>query len=129
MNLIPCLRYADAHKALDWLEKAFGFERRAVYPGEDGTIAHAEMVFGGGMLMLGSDKFDALDFGSPLRTGNATAAIYVIVEDADAHFARAKAAGAEIISEPADQPYGSRDYAAKDFEGNVWSFGTYRPGE
>lgn len=127
MNLIPCLRYADAAAAIDWLEKAFGFERKAVYPGEDGTVAHAELVFGGGMVMLGSDKLDAFDFGSPLRVGTNTATIYVVVDDPDAHCARAKAAGAEIVAELKDQDYGSRDYAARDPEGHVWSFGTYRP--
>jgi uncharacterized glyoxalase superfamily protein PhnB len=53
--------------------------------------------------------------------------IYIVVQDSDAHYARAKAAGAEIIRELEDQDYGSRDYTARDLEGNIWSFGTYDP--
>jgi uncharacterized glyoxalase superfamily protein PhnB len=117
--IIPTLRYRDAAAAIDFLERAFGFERKAVHAGEDGTIFHSELTYGRGMVMVGTHKDDRFDTGR--------AVIYVIVDDPDAHHDRAKAAGAEIVMELTDQEYGSRDYAAEDSEGNVWSFGTYDP--
>jgi uncharacterized glyoxalase superfamily protein PhnB len=120
-SVIPSLRYRDAPRAIEFLTQAFGFEARMVVDGEEGTIAHAELVYGDGMVMLGTDRGD--QYGSHAGHGWQ----YVVVEDADAHFARAKAAGAEIVRELEDQEYGSRDYSARDFEGNLWSFGTYRP--
>jgi uncharacterized glyoxalase superfamily protein PhnB len=121
-TVIPSLRYKDARRAIEWLEEAFGFKRGMVVDGEDGTVAHAELTYGpDGMVMLGTDRDDP--YGSHAGQGW----MYVVVEDADAHYARAKAAGAEIVRELEDQEYGSRDYSALDFEGNMWSFGTYRP--
>lgn len=130
-DLIPAVRYRDAAAAIDWLQRAFGFERHAVYQGEDGTIHHAELRAGSGMLMLGSEPSAESDehglVGTPASVGGLTASFYVIVDDPDAHHDRAKAAGAEIVAEPTDQEYGSRDYRARDLEGQLWSFGTYRP--
>jgi uncharacterized glyoxalase superfamily protein PhnB len=120
-SISPSLRYKDAPRAIEFLVEAFGFERNTVYENEDGTIAHAELTYGDGMVMLGSDREDNL--GS--HAGQSWA--YVVVEDPDAHYAQAKAAGAEIVRELTDQDYGSRDYSARDPEGNLWSFGTYRP--
>ncbi len=118
--IIPTLRYQDAHGAIDFLERAFGFERRAVHENEDGTVMHSELTHGRGMVMLGTRKD-----GDKFETGRAV--IYVIVDDPDAVHDRAKAAGAPIVSELVDQDYGSREFAAKDLEGNIWSFGTYDP--
>jgi uncharacterized glyoxalase superfamily protein PhnB len=120
-SVFPTLRYRDSGRAVTWLEEAFGFQPVMVHEGENGTIAHAELVYGDGMVMLGTVSDDG--FGS--HTGQAS--LYVVVEDPDAHHAQAKAAGAEIVRELEDQDYGSRDYSARDFEGNLWSFGTYRP--
>jgi uncharacterized glyoxalase superfamily protein PhnB len=121
-TVVPSLRYRDAKRAIEFLEEAFGFSRGMIVDGEDGTIAHAEMTYGpDGMVMLGTDRDDS--YGSHIGQGW----MYVVVEDADAHYAQAKAAGAEIVRELEDQDYGSRDYSARDFEGNLWSFGTYRP--
>jgi len=126
--VIPYIRYEDAPAMLDWLENAFGFERRIVFE-EGERVVHAEVTFGSGMLMLASTNE-----GMPESTktpnqlgGEFTGGIYVVVEDPDAHCERARGAGAKIVREPADQDYGSRDYAARDPEGYVWSFGTYRP--
>jgi uncharacterized glyoxalase superfamily protein PhnB len=119
--VIPSFRYRDAKRAIDWLGEAFGFQPRAVYADGD-TIHHAELTLGDGMIMLGSERPDD---GYGPRAGLGWT--YVVVEDADAHCARARAAGAEIVMELTDQDYGSRDYAARDFEGNRWNFGTYRP--
>lgn len=129
-NVIPTLRYGDGKAAIDWLCKAFGFTAKAVYEGPDGTIAHAELTLGNGMIMLGSaeTEFSKL-VTTPRQTGIATGGIYAIVPDVDVHYARAKAAGAEILMEPRDQDYGGRDYTARDPEGYVWSFGTYDPWE
>ena len=126
-HIIPCLRYADAPAAIAWLKKAFGFTETMVVPGPDGTIAHAQLAFGSGMIMLGSAQDDALALKSPCDLGGITQTIYVIVENADAHYARAVLAGAEIVREPEDTPYGSREYTARDPEGHLWNFGTYRP--
>ena len=119
--IYPVLRYQDPAAALDFLEEAFGFERVADHRDDDGHVVHAEMSYGSGMVMLGGPGDDR--FGAHLGQGWS----YVAVEDADAHYARAKEAGAEILREIEDQDYGSRDYSARDPEGNIWSFGTYRP--
>jgi uncharacterized glyoxalase superfamily protein PhnB len=123
------MRYRDAPKMLEWLCKAFGFERHFVVPGENGTIAHAQLVLDGGMIMLGSARDD--EWGQLVKTvadvGARTGAAYVVVRDVDAHHARAKAAGAEIVRALQNTDYGSREYAARDPEGQVWSFGTYDP--
>jgi len=131
-TLIPTLRYRDAAKAIDWLCRAFGFEKHLVVPGEDGSIAHAQLAFGRGMLMLGSagrhgGGYDELVRPPAEAGGSATQGIYVIVVDPDAHCARARAAGAEIVMELQDQDYGGRDYTCRDLEGHVWSFGSYDP--
>jgi uncharacterized glyoxalase superfamily protein PhnB len=122
-DVIATLRYRDAAAAIDWLERAFGFEREMVVPGPDGSIAHAQLRHGSGMVMLGSVTDDSL---WPQPPGGA--GVYVVVDDPDAHHARAIAAGAEIVMGLTDQDYGSRDYTARDPEGNLWCFGTYRPG-
>jgi len=125
-TLYPTLRYTDAPAAIDWLERAFGFERLAVHAGPDNTVAHAELRYGSGVIMLGSSRPDS--FGrSPRELGGVTGGIYVAVQDPDAHYRRAREAGAEIIRELNDTDYGSREYSAKDPEGYIWSFGTYQP--
>jgi uncharacterized glyoxalase superfamily protein PhnB len=123
-NIFPAIRYKDAPAAIEWLGKAFGFSRQFVAPGADGAIAHAELRLGPGTIMLGSERrppdpnnpWDEVAFG-----------IYVYVQDIDAHYARARAAGAEIARELADTDYGAREYSVRDLEGRLWSFGTYRP--
>ena len=119
--IIPTLRYKDAKAAIDFLERAFGFERKAVYENEDGTVGHAELTSGRGMVMLGTSGTGDKQFET------AHSSIYVIVADPDALYERAKAAGAEISRELEDMDYGSREFSALDPEGNVWSFGTYDP--
>jgi uncharacterized glyoxalase superfamily protein PhnB len=123
-TLYPSMRYRDAPAAIEFLKNAFGFAEREVYANEDGTIAHAELTFGPSILMLGSSRDGEDDlYGKRVGAGW----LYVAIEDPDAHYERAKAAGAEIVTELHDTDYGSRDYAARDPEGNLWSFGTYRP--
>jgi uncharacterized glyoxalase superfamily protein PhnB len=117
-TVFPILSYDDAQAAIDFLVKAFGGARQAVYAGDDGTIQHAEIQLGNGMVMLGSSRAD------PPATRNS---IYVVVDNPDEHCARAQKAGAEIVMELRDTEYGSRDYGARDPEGNTWYFGTYQP--
>ena len=128
-NLTPFLRYQDAPAALDWLERAFGFERLMEAPGPDGTIAHAQLGVGDSVIMLSSAREDnPLGLKSPRETSGTSQGIYVLVDDVDNHHDRARAAGAEIANPLQDMDYGSREYAARDPEGYLWSFGTYRPG-
>jgi uncharacterized glyoxalase superfamily protein PhnB len=124
-NIFPALRYEDGPAAVEWLGKAFGFEKQMVVPGPDGTIAHAQLAFGPGVVMLGSAVEEP---GKPNPWARVKQGIYVYVADVDAHYRRAKAAGAEIVRELQDTDYGAREYSARDPEGHLWSFGTYRPG-
>ena len=127
--IIPALRYVDAPAAVEWLCAAFGFERHLVVPGEDGGIAHAQLTFRNSMIMLGSvreGEYDDLLI-QPNDAGAVTQAPYVIIDDVDAHCARARAAGAEIVMEPADQDYGGRLYICRDIERHLWNFGSYDP--
>ena len=126
-GIVPCLSYRDAPAAIAWLREAFGFTENMIVPGPDGTIAHAQLSFGSGIIMVGSERDDELKIRIPCDLGGVTQSIYIVVEDADAHYARAVEAGAEIVRELEDTPYGSRDYSARDLEGHLWNFGTYRP--
>jgi uncharacterized glyoxalase superfamily protein PhnB len=129
-TVIPAHRYRNAPAAIDWLCQVFGFERRAVYEGENGTIAHAELTLGGGMIMLGSQKDDeySSSFKTPEELGGVeTRSVYLVVADADAAYARAVTAGGVVIRPLQDTPYGSREFAVKDLEGHSWSAGTYDP--
>jgi uncharacterized glyoxalase superfamily protein PhnB len=114
--------YKDPFAALDWLEKAFGFERTMVITDAEGKLGHSQMNFGNGYIMVGSEWADYT--ASPASLGGKnTQTIHVLVPSAiDAHCERARAAGAVILREPEDQFYGDRVYSAKDPEGHVWSF-------
>jgi uncharacterized glyoxalase superfamily protein PhnB len=121
MKLYPSLRYRDAKAAHQWLQDAFGFEPVALYEDDSGGIAHAEMRWGSDLIMFGSARDDR--YGERVGQGW----LYATCDDPDGLYARAKAAGAEITAELADQDYGSRDFACRDLEGNQWNFGTYEP--
>lgn len=125
-TVYPTLRYENAPAAIEWLGRAFGFKAALVVPNPDGTIAHAELSFGPGVIMLGSSRDDGIGK-SPRQLNGVTGGVYVYVAEIDAHYERARAEGADIIREITDQEYGSREYTARDLEGHVWSFGTYRP--
>lgn len=132
--IIPCLWYKDAPAAIDFLCRAFGFDRQAVYADDkDSSIVHhAQLVRDGCMIMLstfgGESEFRRRT--SPLHPSDAggnTQAPYLLIDDVDAHAEQARAAGAEIVMEPEDQDYGGRNYVARDPEGYIWSFGSYDP--
>ena len=124
-NIFPALLYRDAHAALDWLERAFGFERLMVVPGPQGTVLHAEMGLGPGILMLATSKPDR-GWVSPRDLPGLHQTVCVRIDDVDGHYARAKAAGAEIFYDIKDTDY-SREYSARDLEGHLWTFGNYQP--
>lgn len=131
-TVIPCLRYRDAPAAIEWLCENFGFEKQLVVPNDDGTIAHAQLSFGNGMIMLGSVLEVETEFGRLIKQpdeigGAETQSAYVVVSDADVVYARAKDAGAEIVIEIKDEDYGGRGFSCRDLEGHLWNFGTYDP--
>ena len=130
-TIIPGLRYRDAPAMIDWLCRAFGFEKHAVYPNPDGTIAHAQLTLGNGMIMLGS-----VTAGTPhselIRQPDElakaeTQSPYLAVPDCEATYAKAKEAGAEMVFDIKDQDYGGRGFTCRDPEGHLWSVGDYDP--
>jgi uncharacterized glyoxalase superfamily protein PhnB len=130
-TVIPALRYRDAPAAIEWLCRVIGFEKHLVVPGPDGTIAHAQLALGGGMLMLGSVD-NGSDYGTRVRQpdeigGFETQSAYVVVADADAVLARAKAEGWTIVIAIKDEDYGGRGFSCLDPEGRLWNVGTYDP--
>ena len=118
-TVFPSLVYDDAKAAVDFLTAAFDAERHAVYE-DNGAVQHAELRLGNGLVMFGASGPDA-------QASRGGAGVYVVVQDPDALCERARGAGAAIVKEPFDTDYGSRDFTAKDPEGNVWYFGTYQP--
>ena len=125
--IYPFIRYDDPNAALKWLVDVLGFEEHEVHRGPDGTVGHAELRLGFGMVMLGGAKGDTMGMKSTRALGAASQGVYIVVTDPDARFARAQRAGAEIVRGLEDQDYGSRDFTVRDPEGNIWSFGTYQP--
>ena len=132
-DIIPCLRYADAPAAIEFLCQAFGFERQAIYadPHDPHIVMHAQLVWHDRMIMLGSERETehtrAAGTKSVEAAGGVTSGLYLTVEDVDTHAARARAAGAAIGEAPRDQDYGGRGYTARDPGGYLWSFGSYDP--
>lgn len=119
----PTLRARDARALIAFLVETFGFEETVVY-GDGERVDHAQLSWPlGGGIMLGSHRDDPDD---PWALSPGTFGAYVVTDDPDALHQRAVAAGAEITRKPFDTDYGSRDFAVRDPEGNLWSFGTYR---
>jgi len=129
-TLIPGLRYTNGPAAIEFLTRAFGFERQLVISGTDGTIAHAQLVLGDAMIMLGSQPSPELQtmLAKPFDIGGlVTHIIYIRVADPDAHYAGAVAAGAVVVREIAAQNFGGRAYLCRDPEGYFWQFGSFDP--
>jgi uncharacterized glyoxalase superfamily protein PhnB len=120
-SVFPILRAHDPRALIAWIEAALGGTLLALHEGPEGTVGHAEVRVGEGIVMLG----EASDDGLSKPPGSF--AVYVAVDDVDAVHRAAVEADAEVVREPFDTDYGSRDAAFRDPEGNVWSFGTYRP--
>jgi len=122
-QVAPYLFYDDVDRAVDFLEKAFGFARIFTSPDPDGEgLAHAQLAHGSGKVMLGKVGPGL----RPVKSAQALSAlhsgVYVYVDDVDAHCQRARAAGAEVLLEPADMHWGDRMYCALDSEGQFWMF-------
>jgi uncharacterized glyoxalase superfamily protein PhnB len=118
-RITPYLNYEDTGAMMEWLERAFAMTERHSVRGPDGAVTHAEMELEGGVVMMGSPGGD---FRNPASLGQVTGSLYVYIDDVDAHCARAREAGAQILEEPADQPYGDRRYGVRDPEGHHWYF-------
>lgn len=128
--IIPSLRYRDAPAAIEWLCRAFGFEKHAVHA-EGDIVQHAQLVFGNGMIMLGSADHRS-EWGKRIAQpdeigGRETQCCCVIVSDCAAHYAHAKDAGAEIVDDLETRDYGGSGYSCRDPEGHLWWFGDYDP--
>lgn len=120
-SITPHLMYEDGAAAVEFLTSAFGFRELLRHHSPEGRVWHAELELGDGTIMLGEP---GREFRSPKKLGAATVSIHVYVNDVDAHYERAKAAGATVGDEPADQEYGDRSYRAEDPEGHLWVFAT-----
>ena len=125
MSIHPTLLYRDASAAIDFLERAFGFETIARHENPDGSVAHAELRLGGDVIMVGTGDAGLQDVPDDFRT--ARAGVYLSLADLEAHYERARAGGADVTRELQDTDYGSREYSARDLEGLHWHFGTYAP--
>lgn len=129
-TIIPCLRYRDAHAAIDWLCRAFGFSKHAVYEDDQGHVMHAQLTYGNGMLMLGEIRDN--DFGKLIvQPGDIdqreTQCPCVTVVNCKSHYQQAVAAGAVIVDEYSEKEYGGAGYSCRDLEGHLWYFGSYDP--
>jgi uncharacterized glyoxalase superfamily protein PhnB len=127
VTIYPILGYRDLAAAIDWLCRVFSFEPLEIIQDDDGAYVHVELRLGDGVIMptTQSNEPDADNsWDQPLTTQG----LYVALDGVDTHYAQAVAQGAEIVRPLADTDYGSREYTARDLEGNLWSFGTYRPG-
>lgn len=128
---IPCLCYRDAHAAIRWLCENFGFEKKAVYAGDDGSVMHSELTFGNGMIMIGS-VHKTSEYGRLIAQpedigGRETQTVCLIASDPDEIYRRAQAAGAKILMDIRDNDYGGRGFTCSDPEGHIWNVGSYDP--
>lgn len=126
-DIYPRLFYRDAPAAIEWLERAFGFAPRLIVPGPDNSVRHGEMSLGSSVIMVSTARADR-GWVSPRDLTGVNQLVCMYVDNVDAHYARARTAGAEMIDELHGSDYGARSYECRDPEGNVWSFGDYRPG-
>jgi uncharacterized glyoxalase superfamily protein PhnB len=129
--IIPCLSYKDAKKSIEWLCDAFGFEKHQMFVEEDGIVSHAELKLGNIMIMIGSQQHNGLykkltnhpqDMG-----GYETQSPYIVIDDIDEHYERAKKHGAKIAIDLKGEDYGGQNYSCFDIEGHLWNFGSYDP--
>ncbi|WP_210186221.1 VOC family protein [Hyphomicrobium sp. CS1GBMeth3] len=131
-NLMPLMRYRDLAEAMGWLEGAFGFEKQIAVSDSDGSVIYGQMTYRGSLMMMGAVRDTDLDklMRQPDEVGGIeTQSCYLVVDDADAHYARAQDAGAEIVLELKSDGLGRRGYSCRDPEGHIWNFGTYNPGK
>jgi uncharacterized glyoxalase superfamily protein PhnB len=125
-TIFPILRYNDARAAMQWLCQAFGCVQLFSVPESGSYVRHARLKLGSNLIMVGSVR-PGDGIASPTTLGSATQMLAVHVEDPDAHFERARAAGAKVLAPPNDTDFGSREYHVLDLEGHPWTFGTFLP--
>lgn len=128
---IPNISYKNPEEALQFLKDAFGFSEHSIYRDSDNKIQHGELILGHCLIMI-SPADNLSEFGKHTRTpaevgGYNTQTPYIIIEEIDSHYLKAKAANARIIIEITDKDYGGRGYSCKDTEDNIWNFGSYNP--
>lgn len=130
-NVIPGMRYRDALVMIDWLCRAFGFEKKAVYADDKGVVMHAELTLGNGMIMIGStaNPSSGLHKQPSDIGGFETQMPSLIVSDCDAVYATAKSAGAEMVLDLREMEYGGKSFTCRDPEGHIWNIGSYNPWE
>ncbi|MEM9169974.1 MAG: VOC family protein [Pseudomonadota bacterium] len=123
------VRCDDPRGLIAWLDDAFGFEARVVVEDDDGGVRHAQLMRGDVMVMVSPDQDDALGAvqSTPQKLGGVTQSPYIFSDDVDALAERARAAGAEMVMEPRDEPYGGRHFTCRDPQGHLWNFGSYNP--
>ncbi len=121
-RVMPSLRYDDVGAALCWLAEVFGLREHLRWIDQEGAVRHAEMRIDGAFIELSgaSDEYP-----SPRSVGHVSHSIVVLVDDVDSHYQRARAAGAAIVAEPEDKPWGLRQYMAEDPEGHRWEFSQF----
>ncbi len=124
-RLVPYLAYSDAPAALEFLIRAFGFEEKFRFPMPDGRIGHAELTRGGEVVLMLASVYPEMGFASPADLPGVPSQVFCYVDDVDAHYEQARAAGATIAAEPKDEPHGDRMYRAVDPEGHRWMFATH----
>jgi uncharacterized glyoxalase superfamily protein PhnB len=126
VTMYPIIAYDDAPAAIAWLQRVFAFVPLLIMTGEQGEIQHAELRLGDGVIMP-TTRQRTPDPENPWSQPLGTQGLYVALDNVDAHYEHAVHAGAEIVRPLADTSYGSREYSARDLDGNLWSFGTYHP--
>jgi uncharacterized glyoxalase superfamily protein PhnB len=126
VTMYPIIAYDNPLAAIDWLQRVFAFAPLMVMTSQNGEIQHAELRLGNGVIMP-TTRQRAADPTNPWTQPLGSQGLYVAMDTIDAHYDHAVQAGAEIVRPLADTTYGSREYTARDLEGNMWSFGTYRP--
>jgi uncharacterized glyoxalase superfamily protein PhnB len=120
-TISPVIHYRDLTAGARYLVETFGFVEHAAHQGDDGSLQYVELTLNGAPLGVGTTTEGSI-------FDNGPTVVYVSLDEVDSMHERAVGAGADIVMPPTDQGYGSRDFAAKDHEGNVWCFGTYQPG-
>jgi uncharacterized glyoxalase superfamily protein PhnB len=116
--LVPVLVYEDVNKVIAWLCKTCGFKERVRVERPDGRVMHAQLQYAGGDVMLGSAGAEY----KPPRSNEVSHGVLVHVDDVIAHFERVRASGVRIVTEPADMPFGERQYTVEDSGGHRWTF-------
>lgn len=127
MSIYAAVRYADPNTAVDWLCKTFGFEQVEVHHDENGVVGHAVLSFGAGRIMVSGPRDAGWLGGAAADPLASPISLYLVVDDPVAHHDRAVAEGATVVRGLEHMDYGSHEYSARDLDGNLWSFGTYRP--